>query len=159
MPRIAISLFMFLKFHRQALLDEEDLQKYGHLTARLDTKGYIQVTQGGVRKLLHRLILSEPAGMIDHINQNKLDNRRENLRVVTNQQNMANTVPRVTNKSGFKGVHFIPNKARWQATICFNGKTQHIGYAKTAEEAARKYDTKAKQLFGEYAYLNFPEES
>ena len=63
-----------------------------------------------------------------------------------------------TNKSGFRGVHFHKHNKRWRAQIGYNYKLITIGYYDTPEEAARAYDAKAKELRGEFARLNFPEE-
>ena len=64
----------------------------------------------------------------------------------------------ITNKSGFRGVHFHKHNKRWRAQIGYNYKLITIGYYDTPEEAARAYDAKAKELRGEFARLNFPEE-
>lgn len=76
-----------------------------------------------------------------------------NVRFVTAKQNAMNRRGRKTNKSGYKGVSIKLN--RFRALIVHNGKNIHIGSFKDAETAARAYDAKAKELFGEYAYLNF----
>jgi hypothetical protein len=96
---------------------------------------------------------------VDHINRDTLDNRRKNLRVGTKPQNLWNQKIRSTNTSGFKGVDWKQweNSGAWCARLSHNSKRVHIGYFKTAEEAARAYDQKAKELFGEFARLNFPE--
>ena len=75
-----------------------------------------------------------------------------NCRWVTKQQNLFNKRP--TGKSKYKGVSFV-SKNKWRARICINNKRQHIGYFKNEEEAAYAYDLKAKELFEEFAYLNF----
>lgn len=92
---------------------------------------------------------------IDHINQNGLDNRLENLRLATPQQNAANRSKVQSRKtlSQYKGVS--KTHGRWAASIGFNGKAIHIGCFDTEEQAARAYDAKAKELFGDFAYCNF----
>lgn len=91
---------------------------------------------------------------IDHINRDKLDNRRSNLRVVTKAQNIYNSKPR--SSSGYKGVSKSGNV--WRAYYKPYGSGQiHIGCYKTPEEAAKAYDKVAKETWGEFAYLNFPE--
>jgi len=112
---------------------------------------------------LHRLIINAPKGMhADHINGNTLDNRKENLRLCTCAQNQWNRGPNKNNKSGFKGVstraRFAGKSKPWKAAIMVNRKTIQIGFYATPEEAARAYDIKAKELHGEFAYLNFPDE-
>lgn len=106
--------------------------------------------------MMHRLITGAPKGMdVDHINRNGLDNRRSNLRVCSRSNNNANTGPQRNNKFGYKGVWAKKNKYR--SCIHANNKTIHLGYFDTPEEAARAYDAKAKEIFGEFALLNFPE--
>lgn len=94
-------------------------------------------------------------GTLDHINMNKLDNRSCNLRIATDQQNRHNTGKRKINKVGFKGV--APSGRFFRACIAACGRQIYLGSFKTAEEAARAYDIKAKELHGEFARLNFPE--
>ena len=105
---------------------------------------------------------------VDHINHNGLDNRRENLRVATQSQNSANGQKAKTWRgrpvsSAYKGVCKINNEGKWNhgkwhCSIKENGKKLFMGYFDNEEEAARTYDAKAKELHGEYAYLNFPDE-
>ena len=118
---------------------------------------------------LHRLIMDTPIGMeTDHINGNGLDNRKSNLRVCTKSENQRNRGAHVNNTSGYKGVVYMkkskrmknPYKKPWRARIGSEGrgKKLNIGHYATKEEAARAYDAKAKELHGEYAYLNFSDE-
>lgn len=90
----------------------------------------------------------------DHINGDGLDNRRANLREVTNVENARNSrIPR-QNTSGFKGV--TRDGSRWRARIGVNYRNRIIGWFRTPEEAALAYDQAARELFGEHAALNFP---
>jgi hypothetical protein len=108
---------------------------------------------------LHRFLMSPPPGyMVDHINHNGLDNRRENLRICTRVENGRNRLPSKKSASGYKGVVKTSRGCRWQAKINIDKKQTYIGSFATAEEAARAYDAKAIEVFGEYANLNFPEE-
>lgn len=107
---------------------------------------------------MHRFILDAPKEMdVDHINGNGLDNRRKNLRLCSRSENTRNSRKHSQNKSGYKGVWFSnacsPRKP-WVTAITFNYKYIHIGVFATKEEAARAYNTKAKELFGEFARLN-----
>jgi len=107
---------------------------------------------------MHRLIMNAPKGMVvDHINGNGLDNRRCNLRICTWQQNACNSCPS-RGTSRYKGVHFERATGRWRATISCRGEHHNLGLYESEVEAARAYDRKAIELFGEFAYLNFPEE-
>ena len=121
----------------------------------LHNKGYVQYSSkkdGLCHKRLHRMIMGEPDGkMIDHINVNPLDNRRENLRVCTNQQNQCNKTKYKNNKSGFKGVYFNKQNQKFAAQIRLNGKKKQLGYFATAEAAHECYKRAAIKYHGEFA--------
>lgn len=105
---------------------------------------------------MHRLIMNPPTHMyIDHINGNSLDNRKENLRICSNKQNLRNSGIR-KNPTGFKGVRKrkdLINKP-FSARITIDYKEVHLGYFYTAKEAALKYNEAAIKYFGEFANLN-----
>lgn len=112
--------------------------------------------------LLHRVVAGAPEGLlVDHVNGDTLDNRRANLRLATFRQNTVNAY-RPPSATGFRGVR-PPNPAngtyRFRANIRHDNKTVTVGWADTAEEAARLYDAAARRLHGEFARLNFPEEA
>lgn len=105
---------------------------------------------------LHRFIMKPKKNeIVDHINFNYFDNRRENLRICTKAENVRHQRKQKRSTSGFKGVNYKKREDRWQARITFNKKLIHIGYFDTAENAANAYDYMAKKLFGEYAVTNF----
>jgi hypothetical protein len=91
----------------------------------------------------------------DHINHNKLDNRKENLRICTEAENVHNTRISRNNTSGYKGVTFHKRDKKWQTQIRSGQGKRYLGYFNTAEEAAKNYDEKAKEAFGEFARTNF----
>ncbi len=105
----------------------------------------------------HRLIWEQhygkiPAGMdIDHINQDKSDNRIENLRLATRSQNKANSKKHSDNKSGYKGVTYYKKYNKWMAQISHHYKKKTIGYFDTPEEAYEAYKKTAEEIFGKYA--------
>ena len=106
--------------------------------------------------LMHRLIMNTPEGMdTDHINRNKLDNRKENLRMSTRVQNSANKARQKNNKSGYKGVSWFKAGNLWTARVQEGGKLKYCGYFKDVLDAAHAYDAEAKKLFGDFALLNF----
>lgn len=105
---------------------------------------------------MHQVIVGRTAGLeIDHINGNGLDNRRFNLRLVTHQQNSQNSKLRTDNTSGYKGVGWSPQKNKWYAKIVKDGKQIHVGFFDDPVLAAKAYDRKARELFGESARTNF----
>lgn len=104
--------------------------------------------------LLHRLLIGAlPSEQVDHINGNSLDNRRENLRICTRQQNCFNKKKWSKSKNKYKGVQ-QRTKGSFQARIRSMGQNINIGHYGTAEEAAKAYNEKAKELFGKFAWLN-----
>lgn len=105
---------------------------------------------------MHRDILDVAADVqVDHRDGDGLNNTRENLRPATNQQNLYNAGIRSDNKSGYKGVSWSKYMGKWRAYCTANGKTNHIGYFDSLEDAARAYDEAAIRTHGEFARLNF----
>lgn len=98
--------------------------------------------------------------LIDHINSNGLDNRRSNLRVCSQAQNLQNRPAQVGRKHGrYKGTGFRPGlKKPWSAKLNTKGKNMHLGYFATEIEAAKAYNKAALEHFKDYAYLNIIEE-
>lgn len=125
---------------------------------------YGRMNNDPTRKLvfLHRLIMNPPPGLfVDHINGDKLDNRRQNLRVVNKSQNQMNITKYKNKTSIYKGVHAHKQHADkygvfWVAKYKRDSKNRSIGFFKSEVEAAMAYDIYARLIFGEYARLNFP---
>lgn len=142
------------------LIDPEDYHLFVNHTATVTSHGYVALVfyHGKVdgrykytRNYLHRKIMKAPKNLqVDHINGNRLDNRKENLRLCTNGSNNRNKPA----KSGYKGVHFSKTSKQWVAQITKNYKTQHLGLFPTAITAAHAYNKAAKLLHGKYAHLN-----
>jgi hypothetical protein len=108
---------------------------------------------------MHRVLLNAPASLhVDHVNGNGLDNQRSNIRLATPGENQHNGRLRKNNSSGFKGVSWVTRDKRWQVSIWLGGKQRALGRFQNLEDAARAYDNAARELFGEFARLNFPEE-
>lgn len=107
--------------------------------------------------LMHRLVAGAPKGKdVDHINNDGLDNRRENLRVCTRSQNNGWQRKKPGRTSRHKGVHWDSANKKWRALIKTNQKTIHLGRFATEDEAARAYDYAAVERFGTFARLNLP---
>lgn len=106
---------------------------------------------------MHRMVMNISGfEQIDHINNDPLDNRRENLRICTHSQNLKNRLPHSGSRVPFKGVSFdktLANKP-FCAKICSNGKRTTIGRYTTPEDAARAYDKRALELHGDFALTN-----
>lgn len=111
----------------------------------------------GKRRLvfMHRKINKTPSEFqTDHIDHDKLNNCKSNLRSCTSSENHRNTQKWLHSKMKFKGINLQRGKY-WAAHIKINGKGVHIGSFKTPEDAARAYDEAAKKYFGEFAYINY----
>jgi hypothetical protein len=146
-----------------ALVDDEDHPFVSQYRWWLSNNGYAVRTkprsEPGRRGviLMHRELLGvEPHQIADHINGNRLDNRRENLRRATDAENKLNTgkPSHRPMTSRYKGVVYVPRVRRWRAVIKANRKQRHLGYFKEEREAALAYNAAARELFGEFARLN-----
>jgi len=100
--------------------------------------------------LLHRLLVGVEGMEVDHLNRNGLDNRRSNLRVATHAQNQQNAAAPGT--SEFKGVQWDPSRQRWRVRIRGVRKGSFVSEI----DAAKAYDAAAREMYGDFAYLNFP---
>ncbi len=138
-----------------AMVDNEDFDKVSGINWSFSKKGDAwNATKGK----MHRFIMNASDGsVVDHINHDPLDNRRSNLRVCTQIQNMYNTKPVKGSISKYKGVSRNSVNSKWFAQICKDGKNIYLGSFDNEVDAAKARDVKAKELFGEYAYLNFPD--
>lgn len=126
--------------------------------------GYRRVKIKNIGYQVHRLIFFIHHGyfpdVVDHINQDKLDNRIENLRDSGYQgKNVVNSELRSDNSSGYRGVTWHKATQKWMSSVFFKGKRYHLGVFEDKDHAATEYDKKAKELFGDFARLNFPRES
>ena len=141
------------------IVDDEDFAFLNQFKWQYNYKGYAESTFGKFpnrKKLkMHRIITDAPAHLqVDHINGNKLDNRRSNLRLCTNSENQRNTKKKITNTSGYKGVTWKKGNNKFAAQIQVDYKNRHIGYFTDPKDAARAYNQKALEYFGEFAVLN-----
>jgi hypothetical protein len=153
-----------------AIVDDEDYDLVASVKwcAMRSATGVYAIRQVVVAKnkqsaiLMHRLILQQmmevlPRARVDHKNGIGIDNRRENLRLATHSQNMANRRKSQMARparicSQYKGVAYY--RGKWQAFV----GGEYLGRFTSEEEAARVYDAAARIKWGEFARLNFPEE-
>ena len=151
--------------NKVAIVDEEDYEWLSQYKWHYH-KGYAARTcrQTGKKRTvyMHREIMNTPRGLVtDHINGNRLDNRKANLRICTRAQNNMNMIKFRTRKksknaSKYKGVYWNGGpKATWSAEIRHNGKQIHLGYFQDEVEAAQAYDKAAIRLFDSFASPNF----
>lgn len=151
---------------KYALVDDEDFERinkckwcaHRHGNGWRATRGIRKANGKQRTQYMHRIIISVPNGLeIDHRNHNGLDNRKSNLRVCTHAENLQNQQQQKPRQgtSKFKGVNWHNARNKWRAYIKSNDKFIHLGVFDNEIDAAKAYDKKAKELFGEYAYLNF----
>lgn len=143
----------------KCLIDLEDVDLVKNIKwhkSDLQKSTYYCVSNHKQWKRIHRLILgiTDPNVFVDHINHNGLDNRRSNLRVCTNQQNICNCHIPKNNKSGCKGVYWSEERHKWCAQITINNKTKLLGRFTDYEDAVEARNKAAEKYYGEFANEN-----
>ncbi len=151
-----------------ALVDDEDFDRLNCFKWHFFTKN--KRTQKGYARRrvypgrredayflrMHRFIMEAPKGLqVDHRDCDGLNNQKSNLRAATHPQNCYNKEIGPRNTSGYKGVVWDKQHKKWRAQIKFQRKYYCLGLFQKAEDAARAYDAKAIELFGEFAHTNF----
>jgi len=142
----------FQKEVARTIIDIEDIEKVKNTKWALST-GYAMHNTHSVETtlLMHRVVIDCPIDKEpDHINGNRLDNRKSNLRICTHKQNIANKCIGSKNTSGVMGVRFHKQWG-WQAYISINGKQKHIGWYETKEEATQQRLIASLKQYGEFA--------
>lgn len=142
--------------------DYEELIKYKWHAQPDDSRWYAnrKVGKGRLDKTvsMHRIIMGDTTGVqYDHIDGNGLNNQKSNLRIATHRENMRNRKNNSIGSSRYKGVCWHKRVKKWQSRIGMDCKRICLGYYDSEEEAARAYDIKARELFKEFARLNFIE--
>jgi hypothetical protein len=148
-----------------ALIDDWEFERVSQIkwhtykdprTGRYYARGRVD----GREVWLHRFILNAPSDMeVDHIDHDGLNCQRYNMRLATHAQNQTNRGKQKNNASGYKGVSLEKRCGRYRAQITHEKIYYFLGYHDAPEDAARAYDAKARELHGEFAVLNFPNET
>lgn len=137
------------------VIDSDVIDNVSDFFWRLDTSGYVLTGNGSNKILLQWFVMgykSAPQNMvIDHINQDKTDNRRCNLRFVSEHQNNLNHGISKANKSGYVGAFFDNRKGRFCGKITVNNHGIRLGFTDNLIEAAQMYNIASELLFGEFA--------
>ena len=128
------------------------------IAGRISTHGYYEVRIDGKMINVHRIMFQmyneiaylPPHVLVDHIDRNRLNNSKENLRQCNKKQNQRNRTKQLNNTSGFKGVSYDKKRNKWQAGIGVNGKRIGLGRFDTPELAYEAYCKSARELHGEF---------
>ena len=159
-PKDAVGMVVVTGQTRYAMVDIEDAERLNQFKWNAHPRSLsIQRIEKIAPTRFHNYslaseVMQQPYQLFDHINRDTFDNRKCNLRPCTLSQNMANKQRYKNAKHKYKGAY--PKSGKWQAELRYEGKLYSLGRFNTEEEAAHAYDTKAKELFGAFATLNFP---
>lgn len=152
---------ILLTQNKQTLVDDDLYEELMSVASWSFDGRYVKGRMRGSKKIIfmHRYIMYAMKGYeVDHINQDKLDNRKENLRLCNSTVNKINTPKRAGTTSQYRGVHWSTLLNRWIAQISMHRKQHRIGVFDSELEAAVAYDKAALELHKGYARLNFKEE-
>ena len=154
MKKISLSLQGKNKGKYFAIVDEKDFNKVSKIRWHIHNEKYARSSIGN-KRFMHRFILGvRKEEYIDHINGIKLDNRRKNLRICTNSENMRNRGAQKNNKLGIKGVSFHKLSKKYEARIFINNKKLHLGLFTSKKFALIAYNKAAIKYHGKFARLN-----
>jgi hypothetical protein len=139
-------------------IDAEDADRLRHRSWWLHPDGYaasdVTTFDGRSIAYLHREVVTAPPDrLVDHINGDRLDNRKANLRLATHSQNAANSRDR-PRRSGYRGVYPHKPTGRWIAQISIGGHVRHLGIYDDPQHAAMAYDHAARAQWGPFARTN-----
>lgn len=128
--------YLYVRGGNRTALDDDDYEYFKQWKWGLSKDGYIIRSSPNGVLFLHRLVNKTPKGMeTDHINRDKTDNRKSNLRSVSLRKNKYNIPVKSNNSSGYTGVSFYKRTGRWRARIGGNKLGSHLGYFDTKEQA------------------------
>ena len=136
-------------------LNKEDYNRVRPYSWYKASNGYISARIDGKIVKMHRLIMKAGSDkLVDHINHDKSDNRRSNLRIVSHSQNQQNMKTPKHNSSGVKGVSWSNRKQSWIVQIKINGKLHFLGSYRKKEDAISARKAAEEKYFGQYSYEN-----
>lgn len=144
----------------EIFVDDEDYESIKHLTWHANHYGknllYATSSQNGKTVYMHRMIMKAGRGtVVDHIDNNGLNNCKANLRICSHQENIARSRKPKNNTSGYKGVWWNIDKKIWTAEIKVMRKKIHLTHTRCLLLAAIAYDDAAKKHFKNFACTNF----
>jgi hypothetical protein len=143
-----------------ALVDDEDYERvagFGWFALTNGRVTYAARKHAGSTVYMHLDVVgASDSRQVDHRDGNGLNNRRSNLRWATRAEQGRNRPCYRNNAAGLKGVQRVQESNRWRARITFEGRTHNLGCFGSPEDAAHAYDDKAREVFGDFARLNFP---
>lgn len=135
------------------LLDDNVFIELQNKSLHLNLDGYPLTSE---KQILSRYVINaKPGDIVDHINNNRLDNRLINLRVVTLKENAYNKKKQENTSSKYIGVYYSVNRKKWYSHISVNGKLIHLGSYENENDAAKVRDEATNKYFGIYGKLNF----
>jgi hypothetical protein len=166
-PSIKGARWIPLTQNKWALVDKEDYELvsqyswcyikgwHNKMTGYAQTN--LHLPNGNYKRITMHRLLTNFDKQVDHKDGNGLNNRRLNLRLVTDTQNRMNQQKYKNNTSGYKGVATRISRGKpWRACIVVNKKQIHLGLFENPVDAARAYDEAALKYFGKFAKINFP---
>lgn len=138
-----------------AIVDDADFESLNRWRWFV-SHGYAARNEGNTTVRMHRQLMNFPESHVDHINGDRLDNRRCNLRLATNAENSRNREKQSNNTSGVIGVHWHKPRKKWLASVQVDGKRKHLGLFDNIFDAMIKVDEYKLKQHGEFARTNLP---
>ncbi len=136
-------------------IDIDDIDKVKEIKWSLDNHKYVSAKCRDIKLYLHRILLEQPENhYVDHINRDRLDNRKSNLRIVRPTQNGMNKGRQSNNTSGYVGVSCDKSRNKWEAYIKIFKKKKHLGRYDDIKDAIMARKNAEQLYFGEYMCLN-----
>lgn len=135
----------------RTLIDIEDIPLVSQHKWYINGAGYVVTNNPSYQ--LHRLVMGNPKELsIDHVFHNTLDNRKDNLRVCTHQENLCNQKTKITNTSGVTGVSWHKAGNKWRVQICINGRKLYLGSYCNVNDAITVRKEAEVKYFGDFVY-------